>query len=192
VNKPPRPLRSGAAAAALSSLLVILVGCSAPASSTGSKGYISGTGAITVFDAADRQPVPELHGSDLDGKPLTVGAVDELTVVNIWAAWCGPCRAEADDLVVASHRLPDVQFYGVDIRDVRSAAQAFVRNAGIRYPSLFDPSGQSLLALHDIVTVSSPPTTLVLDSSGRLAAVVSGELTARTLVGVVDDVSRGA
>jgi thiol-disulfide isomerase/thioredoxin len=144
-----------------------------------------------VFDAKDRFPAPTLHGTDLAGKPLTLPVAPGLTVLNVWAAWCGPCRAEADDLVAAARRLPEVQFFGIDIRDVRSAARAFVRNAGIPYPSLFDPSGQSLLAFHDIVTVSSPPTTLVLDAEGRVAAVVSGELTAETLVGLVDDVSRG-
>jgi len=115
----------------------------------------------------------------------------QITVVNIWAQWCAPCRAEADDLVEAAHQLPDVRFLGIDIRDNRAAAQAFVRAGGVPYDSLFDPSGESLLAFHDIVTIQSPPTTLVIDRNGEVAAVVSGELTASTLVGLVHDVARG-
>jgi thiol-disulfide isomerase/thioredoxin len=178
-------------AAAVACLTALLAsGCSSATPGTGTKGYISGTGAITVFAPADRRPAPALHGTDLAGKPLSIQATGSLTVVNIWASWCGPCRAEADDLAEAADRLPGVRFYGVDIRDARTAAAAFVRTFDIPYPSLFDPDGTSLLAFHDIVAIQSPPTTLVLDAQGRVAAVISGELTASTLVGLVGDVSR--
>ncbi len=168
-------------------LLLAVAGCSPTTSATGSKGYVSGTGAITTFPPAKRQPAPVLQGKDLSGRPITIDPGRSLAVINVWASWCGPCRAESDDLVAAARRLHDVPFYGIDIRDDRSAAQAFVRNAGIHYPSLFDTGGQALLRFHDIVTITSPPTTLVLDRRGRVAAVVSGELTTDTLVGLVHD-----
>lgn len=184
-----RLLRSGCGAGALTLLALLMSACSPSTSSTGTKGYISGTGAITIFAPADRNPAPALRGEDLAGRPITIGAPGSVTVINVWAAWCAPCRAEADDLVEAAHRLPDVAFYGVDIRDSRAAAQAFVRNFEIPYPSMFDPDGRSVLAFRDTVTISSPPTTVVLDAQGRLAAMVSGELTASTLVGLVQDVA---
>ncbi len=189
---PALQLRIRFAAAIPCLLAVLCTACSAASSSTGSKGYISGTGAITVFDPAQRKPAPVLRGSDLGGQPLLIRSSASFTVINVWAAWCGPCRAEADDLVQAASRLPGVAFYGVDIRDVRSAAQAFVRRFSVPYPSLFDPSGSSLLGFHDTVTITSPPTTVVIDAQGRVAAVVSGELTATTLVGLVHDLARKA
>jgi thiol-disulfide isomerase/thioredoxin len=171
--------------------LAFLVSACAPAtSSTGTKGYISGTGAITTFDPAKRSVVPAITGTDLSGKPIAIRSDGSVSVINVWASWCGPCRAEADDLALAARRLRDVRFFGIDIRDVRSSAAAFVRNFAVPYRSLFDPDGTSVLALHDLTTIQSPPTTLVLDRRGRLAAVVSGELTASTLVGLVHDVSR--
>lgn len=180
-------------AGALACMLPLLASaCTSATAGTGTKGYISGTGAVTVFPPAQRAPAPPLRGTDLDGKPIVIRSTGAPTVVNIWAAWCAPCRAEADDLVRAARRLPGVRFFGVDIRDVRSAATAFLRNFDVPYRSLFDPDGQTVLALHDIVTVQSPPTTLVLDSHGRVAALISGELTADTLVGVVDDVAKTA
>jgi thiol-disulfide isomerase/thioredoxin len=173
-------------------LMLVLVGCSAATSTTGTKGYISGTGAVSTFPPAKRQQAPVLHGRDLRGAPMTIRPGGSIVVINVWASWCGPCRAESGDLATAARRLGNVSFYGVDIRDDRSAALAFVRNAGIHYRSLFDPSGRSLLAFHDIVPITSPPTTLVLDRSGRIAAVVSGALTTDTLVGLVHDVARRA
>lgn len=166
--------------------------CTSSAPGTGTKGYIAGTGAVTLFDEADRQPAPQLSGEALGGEALSLAdPVGRVTVVNIWAEWCAPCRAEADDLVEAARQLPKVTFFGVDIRDNRAAASAFVRVNGVPYDSLFDPSGKSLLAFHGIVTIQSPPTTLVIDRQGKVAAVVSGELTADTLIGLVHDVSSG-
>jgi thiol-disulfide isomerase/thioredoxin len=178
-------------AAATSCLLALLASaCSSATPSTGMKGYISGTGAVTVIPPAQRTVAPELRGTDLEGKPIVIRSTGRATVVNIWAAWCGPCRAEADDLARAARRLSWVRFFGVDIRDDSSAASAFVRAFHIPYQSLFDPDGRAVLALHDLVAVQSPPTTLVLDSRGRVAAVVSGQVTLDTLVGLVDDVDR--
>jgi thiol-disulfide isomerase/thioredoxin len=171
-------------------LALVVSACSSATPSTGTKGYISGTGAVTVIPPAQRTVAPPLRGTDLEGKPIAIRSTGLPTVVNIWAAWCGPCRAEAGALARAARRLSGVRFFGVDIRDDRSAALAFVRTFHIPYPSLFDPGGQTVLALHDLVAIQSPPTTLVLDSRGRVAAVISGQLTVSTLVGLVDDVSR--
>lgn len=171
---------------------MLLAGCSASGSATGTKGYIAGDGVVSIIDKTDRQPAPMLAGESLDGEQISLdNTAGQVTVVNVWARWCVPCRAESDDLVEAARQLPDVRFFGIDIRDNRAAAQAFVRSRGIPYDSLFDPNGESLLAFYDIVTIQSPPTTLIIDKAGKVAAIVSGELTASTLVGLVRDVARG-
>lgn len=189
---PRRTLPRALAAVAACGATLLATACTPSASGTGTKGYIAGSGAVSIIDEADRQAAPKLAGEALDGGTVSLGSSPgQITVVNIWAQWCAPCRAEADDLVEAAHQLPDVRFLGIDIRDNRAAAQAFVRAGGVPYDSLFDPSGESLLAFHDIVTIQSPPTTLVIDRNGEVAAVVSGELTASTLVGLVHDVARG-
>lgn len=189
------PRRTGSravATAALGAGALLLSACTTSGPSTGSKGYIAGDGVVSIVDKDDRQPAPKLAGESLDGDDISLrDPAGQVTVVNIWAQWCSPCRAEADDLVEAAKQLPGVRFLGVDIRDNRAAAKAFVRAHRIPYDSLFDPDGDSLLAFHDIVTIQSPPTTLVIDEQGKVAAIVSGELTASTLVGLVHDVARG-
>ena len=59
------------------------------------------------------------------------------------------------------------------------------------YPSLFDPSGRTLLAFRGTLRPNSIPSTVVIDRQGRVAASILGELTsARTLVDLVDDVRK--
>jgi len=100
------------------------------------------------------------------------------------SAWCAPCRAEARNLnaVQAQTASLGVAFVGIDIKDDRTAARAFQRSKQVEYPSLFDQSGLLLLKFRGTAP-QSPPTTIVLDRQGRVAArftqpVTEGELLA--------------
>lgn len=186
--RPSRRLRSYAAAGVL---LAVTAGCATAGAGTGAKGYIAGDGAVTTIKAAERRYVPDLAGKTLAGKELDLTQLKgNIVVLNVWASWCGPCRSEADDLVAAAAQLgPDgVEFVGINARDSEAAALAFVRNHGLTYDSFFDPKGDMLLEFYGLLTLSSIPTTIVVDSEGRIAALIAGELTTSTLVGVVDDV----
>jgi thiol-disulfide isomerase/thioredoxin len=92
-------------------------------------------------------------------------------VVNIWAAWCGPCRAEMPVMQRVSLDFgKQVAFLGVDLRDNREAAQTFLRKIPVPYPSYDDPSGQVYNAEH-LVGV---PSTLFYDRRGRQTFVHQG------------------
>ena len=127
----------------------------------------------------------------LDGTAWdSASARGEVLVVNVWGSWCAPCVAEAPDLqeVWAGLRAEDapVQFIGIDFREDPARGAAFLRKAGITYPSLSDESGVLILALQG--KAPTVPTTLVLDPQGRIAARVNGPVSATTLRGLVDDV----
>lgn len=172
---------------------LLLSACGGGVESKGDQGYVSGNGVITVLDEEDRYVPEEVSGESLEGEPLSLSSYDgKVVVVNVWGAWCPPCRAEADDLAVAAKELqPEgVAFLGINTRDTsRDNALSFQRSREVPYPSIYDPSGRTLLAFRGSLRPNSIPSTLVLDEQGRVAATVLGELTsARTLVSLVEEV----
>lgn len=99
-------------------------------------------------------------------------------VVNVWAAWCGPCKAEAPLLHAASQTYGDrVQFLGVDILDSLDGARGFIADHALAYPSIFDPSG----AIRDSLGMIGQPVTVFYDARGNMVKTYEGQLTQAAL-----------
>jgi thiol-disulfide isomerase/thioredoxin len=178
----------------LAAVVLSASGCS-NVSGTGDKGYIDGEGVITVLPADDRKKPGEVSGETLDGEQLSLASyAGKVVVVNVWGAWCPPCRAEADDMVAAANELAPqgVVFVGINSRDAsQDNARAFERTYDVPYPSIYDPSGRNLLAFRGTLTPNSIPSTVIIDKDGRVAASVLGAVTSKTtLVDLVEEVSK--
>jgi len=163
-------------------VLVLLSGCGG-LEGTNSGGYISGNGQVVEYAAADRSEPVELAGETLDGKQLDV--VDlrgKPVVLNIWWSGCGPCASEMPMLQQVHEDLgTKVGFVGINIRDNSEAQGAsFQRRFGVKYPSLYSPDGQAVLAFEGGSRPRTVPATVVLDPEGRVAAVIRGEIPSRT------------
>ena len=180
-------------------LAVLLVGAAttacASSPSTGDKGYVDGTGVITRLPVAERKTPGAVSGTTLDGDDLSLKQyAGKVVVLNVWGSWCPPCRKEAPTLAAAARTLSaeDVVFVGINTKD--SSPQqglAFERRYDIPYPSLYDPSGRSLLAFTGTLNPSAIPSTVVLDRQGRVAASILDSVPSRqTLVDLVRDVQK--
>lgn len=175
-------------------LLLVLTGCSTGTDAV-ERGtefqFVSPGGRTEIFyDGADRQLAPALSGEDLmtSAKRAVADFDGEVVVLNLWGAWCPPCRVEAPELekVYRDRKADGVQVLGIDVRDEnREAPQDFVRDTGLTYPSIYDPPGRSLLAWQGYPR-SVVPSTIVLDREHRVAAVFLRDLLAADLLPVVD------
>ena len=154
------------------------------------KGYISGDGTVEKIAVEKRAEPVELEGDLVGGGTWSsASARGTVVVVNVWGSWCAPCVAEAPHLQEVWKGLQEekapVAFMGIDFREGPDAGGAFMKKAGLTYPSLTDESGVLILALQG--KAPTVPTTLVLDREGRIASRVNGPVDASTLRGLVDD-----
>jgi len=167
-------------------ILPFMVACSNGGTmGTNEQSFIAGNGVATFIPQADRKAAPAISGPTLDGGSFTA-STGKVLVLNVWASWCSPCRAEAPALQELSMKHPEVQFLGVLTRDSLVAARAFVERFGIQYPSLVDDA--ILLKFHGQLTPNAIPTTLIIDTKGRVAARVSGEVTYSALEDLIERV----
>jgi thiol-disulfide isomerase/thioredoxin len=179
----------------LAALVVpLLVGCSASTFSSGEQGFVSNDGTVEVLnDPADRsEPNGDVAGATVDGDEVSLADhLGSVVVMPVWGSWCAPCRAEAPMLADAARDLEDdgVVFLGINSRDENTdKVQAFERGFDIPYDSIYDPAGKTLLAFHGILPPQSIPSFVFIDTEGRVAARVLGEIDRSTLYGVVEDV----
>lgn len=187
-HDPSRRLLLGAGAALLGSPLLAACG----ADGTGDKGYVDGDGVITQIAAADRRAVGTIAGRTLKAQSISLSGLGRKPVVlNVWASWCPPCRKEAPLLGDAQRSLGDrAAFLGINVRDPGGTARplAYERRFEVPYPSLYDPSGRALLELPGRLSPTAIPSTVIIDSRGRVAATVLGEVpSAQTVVDLVED-----
>ena len=141
--------------------------------STGDFDFEGNTPLGQVIPVGARQFAPDFEGELLDGTAFESSELTgDITVLNFWGSWCAPCRVETPEFQAVYADVADlgVQFLGVDVKDDRQLAQAFVESVGAEYPSLFDPRGEVALAFRGF-PANVVPSTIVIDTAGQVAAV---------------------
>jgi len=161
-------------------VLVAAAGCATGSDAVARGGqfeFVSPGGQTRIFydPPGERGTVGGISGDSLLEPGRMIGVDDlagKVVVVNLWGSWCGPCRAEADDLqrVASATAGSGVALLGIDLRDDRAAAADFVRDRGLTWPSIYDPPGRSLLGLRGYPR-NVIPSTIVLDRQHRVAAI---------------------
>ncbi|WP_169808632.1 TlpA family protein disulfide reductase [Microtetraspora niveoalba] len=128
-------------------------------------------------DPAVIRRVPHLAGTTLDGREFRTSELrGHVVLVNVWASWCGPCRDEFPLLldIARRHARGGLRVVGVDTRDGREAARAFLAEFGATgFPHLFDPEGRLAVELGAF----GVPETFLLDRNGVIVRRRVGPLT---------------
>jgi thiol-disulfide isomerase/thioredoxin len=179
----------------LAALAVTAAAASACTDANGTEGknYVTDDGLIIEIPAADRGKPVEVSGETLTGDHLDLAdRRGSIVVVNVWWSGCGPCQTEAPMLVDAADELPaGGTVVGINVRDSsKDSGLAFERGLGVTYPSIYDAGSEQLLKFPTPFNPRWMPSTVVLDRSGRVAAMVGGELPSKqTLLDLAEKVA---
>lgn len=167
---------------------------------TGNKKFSAGLGLLMLgliiwssgsgFPDQSFPPAPDFRLIDLEGKTHTLSDYQgKILLINFWATWCPPCRAEIPDFVevYASKKSQGLEILGVSVDNLApSALKNFVSRLKINYPVA--------LATEKIILDYQPgeyiPTTIVLDKKGRIRHKHVGQLDKETLLSIFDSLSQ--
>jgi thiol-disulfide isomerase/thioredoxin/Tfp pilus assembly protein PilF len=129
----------------------------------------------------------------LDGAPASLAEYrGKVLILNIWAVWCGPCRAELPSLDRLSQVL-DPEFFavaGVSIDRERAFTREFVTELGIEFPNYWDGEGR---LTKEILAANVIPLTVIIDPRGEIVLGYEGarDWSAPELVAALGDLARG-
>jgi peroxiredoxin len=158
---------------------VLLAGALTVTLLTSGKGTANATNSVE-YPAGHRPLAPDFSGTSLTGATIKLSNYRGKTVVlNFWGSWCPPCRDESPTLAVLDEQYGSkgVAFLGDDVGDTPANALAFTHSVGITYPSINDPGYAVVQQFSQAAPVSDTPTTVVIDKTGHVAAMVLGAVT---------------
>lgn len=120
------------------------------------------------------RPVPEWQGELLAGGAWHLGEPGTARLVNLWATWCPPCRAEMPFLQSLHEQYASrgLEVVGItsDGASARSSIDQFIAEAGVGFDIVLDPAGATL----DLFGVFGLPATFLVDSDGSIRLIRRG------------------
>ena len=155
---------------------IVLVGCG-----------VAGAGQPSA--PTEGEPAPNFELTTLEGERVSLSALSGKPVVlNFWASWCAPCRAEMPQFEKTYRAYQDrgVVFVGAAVEDDLMSAREFARHLGITYPLGLDEGG----AIARSYRLLGLPGTMFISRDGRLVRRWAGILDERQLIEFVEEIAR--
>lgn len=134
--------------------------------------------------AAAGSPAPDFQLQTLDGADASLADYrGNVVVINFWATWCPPCRAEMPGIqtVYDAHKADGLVVLAINAQEDHDTIDAFITQAGFTFPVIPDPYGQAIRAYG----VRSFPATFVLDRDGNIDTIHQGQITPEDLEMIV-------
>ncbi len=135
---------------------------------------------LTSIPVAVNYPAPDLKLITLQGQSAALKDYSgQVILVNLWATWCPPCRAEMPVLQAyyEAHQPQGFALIAVNAGDSPTEVLAFVDNAGLTFPVWLDPKDAALRAFR----TNALPSSFVIDRSGQVRLAWSGAIERKTL-----------
>jgi thiol-disulfide isomerase/thioredoxin len=133
---------------------------------------------------------PDITGTTLDGETLSLCEFrGNLIMVNVFASWCGPCRAEIPHLVEVFDEagLEEIKFIGLNLSESPEAVRIFKDEFDINFPILLNQDGR----LTEVYQPIGLPTSWFIDAYGVVRYVFVGPMTKDMLKGILEDIKAG-
>jgi cytochrome c biogenesis protein CcmG/thiol:disulfide interchange protein DsbE len=127
---------------------------------------------------------PALPEIDLAGFQQVLAELERPAVVNVWASWCLPCRAEAPLLREAHAEFhEEIAFIGIDYNDSQRGARLFLDEFDLPFTHYFDHDGVTIAEYGGI----GVPRTYFFAAGGELVTVHNGAIDEQTLALQIDE-----
>jgi thiol-disulfide isomerase/thioredoxin len=136
-------------------------------------GNLSSNSTVRKDSPEIGKAAPEIKLQDLDGNEVSTSSfVGHPLVLNFWASWCAPCKAEMPLLEAYAEKYPDLMLLGINNNESPATIRHFIESNPIDFPILLDEDGK----VGDQFLVVGFPTTYFIDQDGTIQAVYMGQL----------------